>query len=483
MKKNLKYFIFLLVLSISNSLVADTIIINQPGLIRLGDSVVELLGVDVIQITSSNVTLDLNEHIIAGGINGVVVDPNLTNIIIRNGIITNVYNDAISIGENCSSIQIYDVDIASCGNGINLAKGLENGLVKSCNFNKVSANSLSVAEDSFNIKMTDLSFIDCGGPAIELLGTSIAQKVKDIILEQITVASTGFLSTSSQVLSVNYGENIALRSITINNCINQSNDLEVLKLENCELCILTGVNMSGSKGKSVAGLSLVNTQSSIFYSCNVVNSQALNGDFEGILSENSSNNFFSYCKVLTSSATNGDAYGFNFKDPSEENVFRDCDVASLQGNNVYGFDFNSQTEVLEFNIFERCNVIRSLAVTGTTIGFNIGNASKGTFLMSAASYNSAPSGTSIGMYITSGDRWTINECKFVRNIGDSDTNSFGIKVETGVGNIFSQNFAFDNGNTAANQMNGVPNGSVTQLNPNNLNTADGPWANIVVTPY
>lgn len=476
-------FIFLVSFGLAT---AHTIVIDQPGFISLGNDINEP-GFDFFQITVSNVILDLNEHVISNGDSGVIVDPDLSNIIIRNGTITNQANHGILIGQNCSTIRLENLTISSCGqNGVKAESGVVGTFITDSFLTDITQAAISIKEDTENIRVKNLTINYCGGPAVELIGSSTGNRVRDVLLEEITTLSCSLSSTYSHVFYIQYGENITLNSIGITNGGNELCDVRLIELENCERCNVKNVRASGNSGGSLRGISLINTQSSIFQFCNVLNNEALTGKFKGFdLTSGSINNFFENCCIFTSSSSNDSAYGFDICQLSKENMFKECNVAALKGVNVYGFDITGSSVALEFNILEHCQVTRCLATTENVIGYHIGNADKGTLSCCVASYNNAPSGVAVGLLMRDGDGgnlWTTNECKFVRNIGDSDANSFGIKIETGIGNIFSRNFAFDNGNTAANQMYGVPAGSVTQLNPSNLNTADSPWANIVVTP-
>ena len=232
----MNYFIKILnfiVVFVSFSLVtAHTIVIDQPGFISLGDDINES-GFDLFQITASNVILDLSEHIISNGNSGVVIDSDLSNIIIRNGTITNQANHGISIGQNCSTIRIENLTVSSCGkNGVKVESGVVGMFITDSFLSDVTQAAISIKEDTENIRMKNLTINHCGGPAAELIGSSIGNRVRDVLLEEITTSFCSFSSTYSHVFCIQYGENITLDSINITNGGNTLCDVRLIELEN-----------------------------------------------------------------------------------------------------------------------------------------------------------------------------------------------------------------------------------------------------------
>ena len=77
---------------------------------------------EIIHITSSNVTLNLNGKELYMSANndihnvkGIVVDPNLSNIVITNGSIHDCSGAGIIVGANCSNISLTKLSITNCG--------------------------------------------------------------------------------------------------------------------------------------------------------------------------------------------------------------------------------------------------------------------------------------------------------------------------------------------------------------------------------
>jgi len=102
---------------------AATLTISTPGSYVLTDNVTMSANVNCINITSTDVTLDLNGHTITGnastyiGINGTGMD----RIHLYNGTVRNFGSKGVVLGAHC---RIRDVTIASCGdNGLETVDG------------------------------------------------------------------------------------------------------------------------------------------------------------------------------------------------------------------------------------------------------------------------------------------------------------------------------------------------------------------------
>ncbi|MGE4169016.1 MAG: hypothetical protein AB7E68_05675 [Candidatus Babeliales bacterium] len=485
MKQIIKKLFFGLAVTAFSGLYA-TFIIDRAGSYSLGGDLIDP-GVDVVQISASNVIFDLSENTISLGSNGIVIDPGISNVTVRNGRITQIINNGISIGDGCVNINLDNIEIMQCGNNaVRVNQACSGVFMTNLALLGTNKSAISVDHDAKTIQGNTLKIGTCAGSAIELLGTSTGNVVRDILLDNVITMSVCLSPLYTKAIRVDYGLNVILRNITMVNSGNKYNQLNLIGFNNCYQCTVAQVAASGNSGTSLTGINLSSTTSTIVQGVNLVNNNSLSGNLTGFLFANySSNNLIALCRVLTSSATGGNAIGYCAESTSERTIFRDCDIAALMGTNVTGFDLHDNGSLGSFNLLEGCQVVNCLATTGSFVGFNIDGCDKGTVFDSVASYNSALLGRSVGLLFktpSGGNRWNINQCKFVRNYGMDDNNSYGVLIEAGVENLFVKNFAFDNGQLANTQMQGVPLGSITQLTTDNLNSADTPWANIIIIP-
>jgi hypothetical protein len=85
-------------------------VLSKPGSYVLQKNLTDTRpGVDAVQITVSNVTVDLQGFLISGGVSGTGVGVNATgesNVVVRNGTITNMGGAAIVTGPNARILAI-----------------------------------------------------------------------------------------------------------------------------------------------------------------------------------------------------------------------------------------------------------------------------------------------------------------------------------------------------------------------------------------
>lgn len=414
-------------------------IIDNPGNYNLGGDLVDT-GTDIITIQANNVDLNLGGKLISGGLNGITVKPGFANIRIRNGFISQVSGSGISIGQNCIGVQISDVGIAQCG-----------------------------------------------GRSIEVLGTDASNQVKNVLIDGVTTNACCTSITSSQVVLVQYANNVVMRNSAILLSGNASNDIEVVKIENSQECLFLSVLQKNNVGAALTGYNFDNAKTSFLADIGISTGLALSKSFTGIkLSNESSENGFGFCRVVSCTALAGDATGVEIQSGSHGNAFRDVNIAGLEGEAVYGFCvIGAGTPSNTVNNFVAdSNIVNCVARSGNAIGFYVSRADNSAIGRSRFLAQSAPSGTAAGIMFasgTGGNNWTIVDNRMLRNIGSSDATSYGINIVTGTDNIFLINRSTDNGATAANQFAGVPAGAVSLVTPSTINTVSAPWTNIGVT--
>jgi hypothetical protein len=433
----------MLIVLLAAKALQGTFVIDTPGQYTLGGDLFEDPGVDIILITTNGVLLDLEEHVLSSGLAGIRIDPNLSQIEIRNGQIIGV-DIGISIGSGCSQIAISEMTLINC-----LLRG------------------------------------------IEVLGTTAALD-SQILFDDINLSNCSFGATGDFPIFISFGCNILMNKMRLLANGNASNSVSLVRTENSREIIMNDfVGLDNTGSATFIGFDFVNPKNCAFEGVVLANSSAVGsaGDFFGFrFTSTAEKNVLSECIILSCTGA-GIVTGYELNTDSQNNIFENCVAANLLGGSIIGFAVRGSgtpSNTVD-NIFNLCDSVNGEAVnaSGLAIGFLISRADFGTLARSAMSYNFASTGTGTGISFesgTGGNRWTIAENNMVRNIGVSNANSFGIRVETGTDNLFIRNFAFNNGETAGNQFSGVPLGSQVQLNPSNLNTSTEPWTNVAVTP-
>lgn len=92
-------------------------VIDKPGVYCLACNLTapncEAAG-NSIEITVSNVTLNLNGFTLAGGNVGILVDAFLRNVMIQNGSIINADAEGIVVLRGCENVQLIDLNVINC---------------------------------------------------------------------------------------------------------------------------------------------------------------------------------------------------------------------------------------------------------------------------------------------------------------------------------------------------------------------------------
>jgi WD40 repeat protein len=148
MKLNQSLLIFITVASLTFNVHAPFTTITQTGDYDIsGDISYSPVATNdtIIQISASNVRLNLGGHVISqgnltAGLNGISVNPNLTDITIQNGFIQNLTGTGVGIGQGCKRITIDGITTFSCDNrGINvsgvISAPIQNSVIKNCTLN------------------------------------------------------------------------------------------------------------------------------------------------------------------------------------------------------------------------------------------------------------------------------------------------------------------------------------------------------------
>lgn len=413
-------------------------VIDTEGELILGDDIFEITG-DVVTIAADNVKVDLDGHIIAGGATGIVINPGVSNVQIKNGVVAGVAEAGISVGAGCS-----------------------------------------------NIVFSDLVIQGCGQRGIELLGSSTAM-ISEVVFSNIRVQSCCIASSGDYGVFINYGKNILFDDIKLVNNVNSSKNISLIRFEDSIQCLGQKVYAINNTGSSLVVFDYINPTNCSLRDSIATNNKAIGvaGSLDGFkFTGTATGNIIARCTVLGCVA-NGNAHGFDLGSNAFSNIIRGCEVAELHGDRVCGFVISGTGSPSSSyrNIFEDCSVLNGEAENNFSAGFVINGADAGTISKSNVSHNSSKFGSCIGMWFmgVGGNHWNISNNSIVRNIGIDDSSSFGIKADAGLNNLFLQNFAFDNGQTGTHQMVGVPSGSVAEETVTTINNITVPWSNVVIS--
>jgi hypothetical protein len=396
-------------------------------------------------ISANNVIVDFEEYIIAGGRTGIVIPNGISGVTLRNGTVAMITGTAIVIGENCSNITIEDMKFSQCGAGV-----------------------------------------------LEILGTSTTNSSRDIIFQGCVIQSCCTAPSATMAISGNYVTNLFLNDVRILNSGNSVASLSMIKFTNSSRCIFFVVGVAASSAFNFTGFEFQNCDTMLLKECRLANNFAdsTSGLFTGLEFTGTCNNNLSTDVLILTNSSGGDNIAFNVDGVAESITLGQSRIVGNYSKNgdIFGLRFKGYGTPSSNNSNAASNtVIFSNKTDGSgkiAAGFFIDRADNSIIDNCKVAFQQASAGIGYGMLFTGaggGDSWSIQLSEFIKNMGDSDVNSYGVSIDSGTDNLFIKNFAYDNGDLAVNQMNGISTGSISQLTPDNLNNAQTPWANIVVT--
>lgn len=415
------------------------VVIDQSGKYVIGDNIIESnIG---LSITASQVIIDLDQHVVSGANFGIVIQPGVQNVLVYNGAIAGGAQAGISIGANCRGIVLRNLQVSNA-----LKRG------------------------------------------IEFLGTSLANLVNNVRLENVIMDRCGLMPSTDAVIFGSFVKDIAFNGVGCIQCGNNVGDVSIIHFENITGGVLNQVITRSCVGGSLKAFDFSNAQGTIFEECFAIDHKCTDplGGFIGYNLEN--NTFGSLLRgcVVATCTSFGECIGFSLSSGAQETVFENCGVIQNTGNSFSGFEITSDTTTVH-NIISDCNCAQNTA-TGENefcIGIFAENSNEGTVQRSIFGYNFSLTGTAVGLLFsdagTQVDNWSVLQCEFIDNKGVDDASSFGVLTQEGQNNLFIENKSVSNGNIQVNQFKGVPIGSVTQILPSTVNTASAPFSNIAVT--
>ncbi|MBX9695225.1 MAG: right-handed parallel beta-helix repeat-containing protein, partial [Cyanobacteria bacterium] len=215
-----------LVCGISSSLFCVELTIDQPGIYELGQSLTSLpVAADqIIVIASSDVVFDLGEFVVSQGnvvaaVDGILINPNLSDIVIRNGMIRGVTQTAISISSGASRILIENMKVDQCARGI-LATSVTDLTIQGCQFTRCSNASLISLLDfigSSRILLSDILISDANYPSSRML---FANSISACTIQRMKIYSSA--TFVGEGIRIQTTENMLFSDVVISSCTNTS---------------------------------------------------------------------------------------------------------------------------------------------------------------------------------------------------------------------------------------------------------------------
>ncbi|MBI2775532.1 hypothetical protein HYX58_05985 [Candidatus Dependentiae bacterium] len=424
---------------------ATQLTISQPGSYQLGSNFFATPAApndNSIVIAASNVILDFNIHSISQintttGFNGVLINSNVHDVIIKNGIIQNITGTGIILTGSNARIKIIDMSFENCGAGGLLANGLTGTIndldIQRCQF-------ISCGTTFTNARVADLQ--NCQG-----------SRIADCVFSNaINNGGTATAITMSNCTACD-----VINTAVENNANNSGNFVAISQTLN-NACGLKGVAVrNNTAALSLTGFLLNEVFGGIYTACSCI------GNINGNASLATT---FSGFSIIN--ATNG------------FNIFSGCSVISNRASGTIanaGFSITGTG-----NVFLKC-ISNGLASTGNnSVGYlNIGTGPQ-TYVECIGSYN-VSSASATGMIETNSTNSLIVRSYFGRNIGATAATSFGYAQPTTASRIsLCENVAFNNGTTSANQFLNVAASATSAVSFNTINaTGNAPWTNLGVS--
>lgn len=403
-----------------------TYIISTPGAYTLSDTIPVTTAVgQAISIQSSNVIVDLAGQTITftpGGsaINGITIAANLSNIIIRNGIISNMNGNGILINSGCSNIRLKDLVISNCTlSGVTFAGtsgalttncSIKNCTIQQCNTSTANAYGLKLSFCDFFIAMSCSFFSNqATGAAFNSYGMYAISSKNGVFDACQSRSNTATTRASGFYLDAGCSH------FLFKNCVAKTN------------------SSTGTGATSIGN---------------------------GFYDTGCSNNRFEQC---TSANNSGAALGAGFYTQNcSYNYWLECTAHNNTNTGITGtvggYGFLANTATCRGNIFDTCTALGNTGSTDTAsfgCGFSI-DASLGCTIKNCFSQmNSGISGTGIGIEIKAGAvRCCIQNNTVITNTSSLVGKAYGIwDVSNPSTTLIMSNFAFGNRDETATPTN------------------------------
>lgn len=415
---------------------AAVLTLSQPGFYQLGANLTltpTASNDQIIRISASGVVLDFNGHFISQlntttGIDGILIDSNLSDVTIQNGVVR-----------------------------------------------QVTGNGVSVSATTTNISIANMTFEACGTTAIT--GTI----VRNFSIKDVHCVGCCSNSTSTNVILLTTVSNGVIKNCVIDSTVNVSpGTFSAMLIDGCNACNFESVAIQNcsAAGTTFNGLNDQVSSGCRFFDVKVKLNQAA-GNFNGF-STTSTYAIYSNCSCIANSA--GVLFnGFAIQQGASLCLFERCIVNNNINSAVRGSGFLivgsscSLIDCFSSHLFSQSTAFISE-------GFTIQSGSFASTLLNCIGSHQNDN-TVHGMFVNSTQRHAILGGLVSRNVGGSDPTSFGVQDVSATQNLYVRLIAFNNGSTQTQQLVGVPAGSVNTIGAtqtSNINSATLPWSSIPV---
>lgn len=421
---------------------ACTEVILTPGLYIFGSDIAyepTANNQPILQISSSNVTINLDYHSLSQsetstnvGTIGILIDPGLSNIVIQNGQIRNLTEGiGIQVKEGVSALTLQNIDIINAGN-----RGM-----------------------SFE-------------------GTAISEITNPTIFGvRINDCSEG--TTGDYGAFFEYCNNGNITNTVIHSCGTTAAPFEAFRLNNCSNFEIDNCDIKNNSGSTFTGISLNTSTNNIVEKSRALSNTSTTGAcYCFVINTGSDGNTISQCLAQSnSSATTTEVAGFVVNGATAcalLNCTARSNSGSGNGSTVYGVKATDNITLTADGCYASHNQQSNL---GNTYGFYWNNTTRSILSNSVSESNSADN-QCCGMFCSSCSDCQIRNNQFLYNTGTIFTR--GLWLVTSPNHVAIGNVAFSNGATGIQQISGLTTLETSDLDTSvaNLAAIAYPWINI-----
>jgi hypothetical protein len=419
-----------------------TEIITTPGLYFFGSDIIYEPTTNneaILQISASNVTINLDNHTLSQlntntytGTIGILIDQDLTNIVIENG-------------------QILD-----------LPQGV----------------GIRVLEGNFDTTLRNIDIIGAGKRGISCEGTALHQIGNAEFIDVRIIDCSEDIDGDCGILFENC-KNAAINNTTVHSCGNSGAAFDAFKLINCSNFEFYDCDIKNNTGSTFNGLSLTSSLNNIVERTRAINNSSGTGScFCFTINTGSNGNTFSECLAQSNiSTTTIEVAGF-VVNGATACALLDCtarsNIGSGNGSIVYGFKSTDNTTLTADGCAASHNQQTN---SGNTYGFYWNNTNR-SILSNSVSESNSGDDECCGIYFSSCNDCHIRNNESLYNIGINFTR--GLRLANSPNHVALSNVAFSNGTTGTEQISGLNALETSDLNTGiaNLAAITYPWINI-----
>lgn len=419
-----------------------TEVISAPGLYVFGSDITyepTTNGEPIVQISSSNVTLNLDYHTLSQ-LNtntqtdtiGILVDAGLTNVVIQNGQIRDLPEGlGVQVKEGCSAITIQNIDI-----------------------------------------------INAGKRGLSLEGTAISQISNPTIMAvRINDSSEG--ATGDYGAFFEYCNNGNVINTTIHSCGTTAAPFEAFRLDNCSNFEFDNCDIRNNSGSTFTGISFNTSSNNVVERIRAISNNSTTGAcYCFVINTGSDGNTLSQCLAQSNSSTTTTEVAGFVVNGATACALLNCTARSNIGSGaesiVYGFKSTDNTTLTADGCYASHNQQTNL---GYTYGFFWNNTSR-SILSNSVSESNSGDDECCGMYCDTCSDCQIRYNQFLYNTGINFTR--GLWLVNSPNHVAIGNVAFSNGTTGTEQISGLTTLETSDLDTSvaNLAAITYPWINI-----